>query len=124
MGVLRLTNGNCSPPCSGGSGSVRLGRLKAPTPHSTTFCKPCKHFVFAYSGLQNVSYLERYAPVYPLIYTIEYISGIYELMNLGFRIMRLRRSRQDYNGFLLLLFFWGFLRKPPAQYAPALLPTC
>jgi len=43
LGVVptrRLTNGNCSPPCSGGSGSVRLGRLKAPTPHSTTFCQP------------------------------------------------------------------------------------
>jgi hypothetical protein len=24
---------------------------------STTFCKPCKRFAFAYSGLQNVIYL-------------------------------------------------------------------
>ena len=29
-----ITNGNCSPPYSGGSASIRLGRLKAPTPHS------------------------------------------------------------------------------------------
>jgi len=26
----RLTNGNCSPPCSGGSASIRLGRLRLP----------------------------------------------------------------------------------------------
>ena len=37
MGKRRLTNNNCKMPCSGILGSVRLGRLKAPTPHSTTF---------------------------------------------------------------------------------------
>jgi len=37
--TLRITNGNCKIPCSGILGSIRLGRLKTPTPHSTTFCR-------------------------------------------------------------------------------------
>ena len=35
-----------------------------PTLTPPTVCKPCKHFVFAYSGLQTVVYLERYVPLY------------------------------------------------------------
>jgi hypothetical protein len=53
---LHLTNGKCTPP-EGGSGSVRLGRLKAPTPHSTTFCQPWSCYASPYPGWQNVSYL-------------------------------------------------------------------
>jgi len=37
MPILRITNGNCKMLCLGILGFVRLGRLKAPTPHYTTF---------------------------------------------------------------------------------------
>jgi len=57
---LRITNGNCKMPCSGILGFVRLGRLKAPTPHYTTFFCVRKMLAhFPYRAQKNVSYLER-----------------------------------------------------------------
>jgi len=62
----RLTNGNCSPPCSGGSGSAK--------PQSG--CRPLCGFASPHLGqgsmlciallpAPNVSYLERYAKYPP-----------------------------------------------------------
>ena len=36
--------------------------------------------------------------------------------------MRLRRSRQSNNGFLLLLLFWVFLRKPTGAICAGIYP--
>jgi len=63
--LLRLTNGNCSPPCSGGSGSRKLQSGYALC--AIFFHHILPALVFAaqspYSGWQNVSYLERYVKV-------------------------------------------------------------
>ena len=60
--LLRLTNNNCSPPCSGGSGYAKhqsgfalCGVLSPPHLGRGTFASQSP-----YSGWQNVSYLERY----------------------------------------------------------------
>jgi hypothetical protein len=58
----RLTHGIRFAPSGLGLHKPPVGRaLSAGTPFvavcSATFCKPCKHSVFAYSGLQNVFYL-------------------------------------------------------------------
>ena len=52
---LRLTNGNCSPPCSGGPGSTKTQSAQAPLwvfvpPH---FFAPVKRFAFFLSGTKK-----------------------------------------------------------------------
>jgi hypothetical protein len=56
-----ITYGNSFAAHSGGSGSIRLGRLKAPTPHSTTVCQPWSCSASPYTGWQTVVNLERYS---------------------------------------------------------------
>jgi hypothetical protein len=62
----RITNGNCSPPCSGGSGSAKYRSGYALYGILLHHILPA--LVFAsqspYSGWQNVSYLERYTTIF------------------------------------------------------------
>jgi len=55
----RKTNGNYKMLCSGILGSIRLDRLKAPTPHCTTFFYARKTLrIFLIRVRKNVSYPE------------------------------------------------------------------